>query len=57
MEKKVKGAFDKMGEWWFENDIKCFTNGVVKMAFELEKKDIKIIEVPYSQIKKMYENR
>jgi hypothetical protein len=39
-----KGAYDKRGVWWFEEEINSFTNGIVKMFFNKEKQNIKIIE-------------
>lgn len=42
--KVITGAYDKDGDWWCEEDIKSFTNGVIKMCFGIDKEKIKIIE-------------
>ncbi len=42
---KKKGAYDKDGKFWHEQDIKNSTGGLVKMCFGVEKEYILIIEV------------
>ena len=40
----IRGAYDKDGKWWNEENIIMFTGGMVKMCFGKEKQHIKIIE-------------
>lgn len=44
--KTNKGAFDNVGAWWHENDIKAFTNGSVLQFFGKKKDEIEIIDRP-----------
>ena len=46
----VSCAYDKDGRWWFEEDIKCFTGGIIRMSFGKEREHIKIIEIKRSKI-------
>lgn len=39
-----KGAYDKEGVWWDQEDIKVFTSGVVRMRFGCEKGEIVLEE-------------
>ena len=41
----VRGAYDKDGTWWFENEIKTFTRGLVYLCFGKEKNEVEIIEI------------
>lgn len=40
----VRGAYDKRGEWWHEDDIQTFTGGMITMFFGRNREQIKIIE-------------
>lgn len=41
----VRGAYDKDGQWWHENDIQTFTGGMIQLCFNKPRHKIKIIEV------------
>ncbi len=40
----VRGAFDKSGKWWFEEDIQTFTGGMITLCFGKRRENIKIID-------------
>ncbi len=40
----VRGAYDKDGKWWFEQDIQTFTGGMITLCFGVRRELIKIIE-------------
>ncbi len=40
----VRGAYDKRGEWWSEEDIQVFTGGMITLCFGKQREHIKIME-------------
>lgn len=40
----IRGAYDKDGKWWFEQDIKTFTSGMIKLCFAKNRNKIEIID-------------
>ena len=45
-----KGAFDKTGAWWYEEDIKAFTNASVEQFFGKKKENIDIVTKPLEKL-------
>jgi hypothetical protein len=41
----VRGAYDKDGQWWYENDIQTFTGGMITLCFGKPREKIKIVEI------------
>lgn len=40
--KVIRGAYDKKGQFWHEDDINTFTGGIIRMCFGKEREEIKI---------------